>query len=258
MYTSNGVTRGWADPGCLPYLPGTGGMCENSDNISACLNNCGPDSRDPFDILHHVNNDAGLPEFAIWGSTSLVYRANRAWGTMYRRGQTAPHWFGLALCMLLMDQKDAWNHQPFFDYLDRYYVLEGEVRKRISETAGGSSSYGSCIWNGSSCEPGVQFTIPGTPALDIHGNAVSELYPRHWVISSEFVENMWVTYRSQYGCVWEYDNHLDVHSSDHYSCAGETLECGSVGQCNDYPNQQACEYDPCQLNCEWNGSCQDQ
>jgi len=90
-------------------------------------------------------------------------------------------------------------------------------------------------------------------------------YIRQW---TRFPENMWDTYRANYGCIWTRDDGTDLYSNGYYNCFGDvnyTCEgggsctsgsCIEAGSCSDYGNnQRACEYDPCGLgSCNWTGS----
>lgn len=82
----------------------------------------------------------------------------------------------------------------------------------------------------------------------------------------DFTEEMWDTYRKDYGCFWTRDNQADIYSNGHYDCAGELVkcdwqastcsECNLVTSCAQYPNQRALDYDPCGLGCdETSGQC---
>jgi hypothetical protein len=72
---------------------------------------------------------------------------------------------------------------------------------------------------------------------------------------------MWKAYRNNYGCTWTRDNSADTYSAGHYNCASQMVRCSwqksTVGTlatlCSQYPNQRACNYDPCNLGC--NGNC---
>jgi len=80
---------------------------------------------------------------------------------------------------------------------------------------------------------------------------------RSW---SDFSEEMWDTYRANYGCGWFPDDGTNAYSNGHYDCDGELVKCSwqastcstctLVDSCDDYPNQRASDYDPCGLGCE--------
>ncbi len=62
-----------------------------------------------------------------WGNShaSLPSNDNVDWGTdSYRRCCTVNAWLGQALAMRIMGLRTAWNHQVFFDYIDRYMTIE--------------------------------------------------------------------------------------------------------------------------------------
>lgn len=79
-----------------------------------------PDRRAP--VRPYAPADIGTPE---WGIRHVENpRADNAhWGALYRdiNNATIP---AFALAARLMGLKDAWNHEPFFDYCDR--VMAGE------------------------------------------------------------------------------------------------------------------------------------
>lgn len=47
-----------------------------------------------------------------------------SWDASYRRCCTANAWAGFTLSALIMDEKDTWNHNALFDYMDRYMETE--------------------------------------------------------------------------------------------------------------------------------------
>ncbi len=80
-----------------------------------------PDTRG--DLLPYQTSDIGTPEWGIRHS----YRAtsdNAAIDTAYRdiNGGCTP---GFALAARLMGAQKLWNHDPYFDYADRYMALTG-------------------------------------------------------------------------------------------------------------------------------------
>jgi PKD repeat protein len=77
-----------------------------------------PDPRDATRTPYGTS-DIGLPEWGIRHSTDL-YRSNKWLPTIYR-GVAGPPFHGAALAALLTPEgKALWNHNPFFDYTDRY------------------------------------------------------------------------------------------------------------------------------------------
>ncbi|MBK8095778.1 MAG: hypothetical protein IPK26_01640 [Planctomycetes bacterium] len=68
--------------------------------------------------------DKGLAE---WGNSHADSPANdnRSWGAdTYRRCCTANAWHGFVLAARIMGLRDAWGHDPLFDYVDRYMATE--------------------------------------------------------------------------------------------------------------------------------------
>jgi hypothetical protein len=68
--------------------------------------------------------DVGLPE---WGNRHNDDPAhdNKTWtGDPYRRCCTANTWLGFVLATHAMGLKQAWGHDPLFDYVDRYLQIE--------------------------------------------------------------------------------------------------------------------------------------
>ncbi|MCB9889219.1 MAG: hypothetical protein H6836_06550 [Planctomycetes bacterium] len=61
----------------------------------------------------------GMPEWGI----RHAYRPSAdssSWSASYRRCCTANVWKGFMLSALMMKARGLWNHEPFFDYMDRY------------------------------------------------------------------------------------------------------------------------------------------
>jgi len=73
----------------------------------------------------YEQSDIGLPEWAIRAATAPT-QDNKNWDTVYRTtsGCTFP---GTALAALIMNLKTQWNNPAFFDYCDRYMVIEHDA-----------------------------------------------------------------------------------------------------------------------------------
>ena len=97
-----------------------------------------PDSRDA-EMYPYTSSEIGMPEWGIRRS-SEPNRSNKWWQTKYRISTNGACWIGYGLSALMIkDGKYLWNHNPFFDYLDRYtaitngdpdpfgYTVQGEV-----------------------------------------------------------------------------------------------------------------------------------
>ncbi|MFP4112142.1 MAG: hypothetical protein ACLFUO_04010 [Candidatus Woesearchaeota archaeon] len=136
----------------------------------------------------------------------------KSWDSRYRQCCNAVSWYGFILSAHIMDAKDLWNHDALFDYQDRYSQVT---------TTGGAN-------------------------------------PGHH--SNHFASSLWDIHRDNYGCTWKMDDPTDTYSQGHYDCDGENVRCawansdtGIIAQtCDDYPNQRACDYDPCNLGCNKN------
>ncbi len=101
----------------------------------------------------------GMPEWGIRYSTDPK-RSEASWGAMYRTIKTATYsWAGTSMAIRIMGAKNLWNHNVYFDYIDRYMAI----------TKGASDPFG--------------YTVP---------NQKSGWRP------SGLIGEMWDTYRSQY------------------------------------------------------------
>jgi hypothetical protein len=69
-------------------------------------------------------DDLGMPEWGIAHALDST-RDSREWaGNQYRRCCTANAWAGSVLAARIMGLRRAWNHDPLFDYQDRYMAIE--------------------------------------------------------------------------------------------------------------------------------------
>jgi len=62
-------------------------------------------------------------------------------------------------------------------------------------------------------------------------------YNRSW---SKFPEEMWDTYRTQYGCVWTRSDPNDIYSNGSNPCTSGPSCAGTDANCGSYPNCAAC------------------
>ena len=85
-----------------------------------------PDKRAP--IQAYETEDIGMPEWGI-RHAEKPEADNRNLKAMYR-GVNTPLYPGMALVVLIMDQKKAWNHDALFDYTDRYMKLLSENKAK--------------------------------------------------------------------------------------------------------------------------------
>ena len=71
----------------------------------------------------YTADDIGLPEWGIRHATDPSHD-DADWDVSYRRCCTANSWGGHVLSARIMGLKEAWNHDPLFDYTDRYLDIE--------------------------------------------------------------------------------------------------------------------------------------
>jgi len=65
----------------------------------------------------------GMPEWGIRYATDQN-KSDSSWNAMYRTiGTAGPAWAGFSLAARLMEAKGLWNHNAFFDYVDRYMAI---------------------------------------------------------------------------------------------------------------------------------------
>jgi len=131
-----------------------------------------PDSRDAQQFPY-TTADIGLPEWAIRHSTSP--QASNKWLPTKYRAVAGPPFNGLALPALLMDAKELWNNDAFFDYTDRYMAFSapggayaGYWRSNSTFTANMWDTYrAQCgpVWSGIEVDPD-----PETPPDDGSGD----------------------------------------------------------------------------------------
>ncbi|MFP4400422.1 MAG: right-handed parallel beta-helix repeat-containing protein [Candidatus Woesearchaeota archaeon] len=129
----------------------------------------------------------------------------------YRRINSR-NWPGMSLVALIIGGKDFWDHDAYFDYADRWMLED--------------------IEDGFSSE-----------IIDSCGSAGSDYQSS----GSEFADEMWLTYRFDHGCVYVGTN--ISHQTRIYDCGGYDVSCLDVLSCSDYPNERACDYDPCRIGC---------
>jgi len=90
-----------------------------------------PDKR--AELVPYSAEDIGMAEWGIRHATKPE-TDNRSWDATYREvnGAVIP---GFALAARLMGLQEAWNHDAFFDYCDRYMKWREEDGRRLSNTA---------------------------------------------------------------------------------------------------------------------------
>lgn len=130
-----------------------------------------PDYRQGTPAPYTTPDDIDLPD---WGIRHAIepYRDNKDWDANYRHTCTTA-WGGYVLAARIMEgdsgTKTLWNHDPVFDYMDRYLAI----------TASNSLPY-----------PDWRSSVTGMAS--IWASVPSERQ------SSAFVANMWDTYRDDY------------------------------------------------------------
>jgi len=72
----------------------------------------------------YTPSEVGMPEYGFshvhWPNSDSI-----AWATNnYRLCCTANAWIGAVLCSRMMGLRDEWNHDPLFDYTDRFALIE--------------------------------------------------------------------------------------------------------------------------------------
>ncbi len=118
-----------------------------------------------------ISSDLGIPEWGIRHSL-YPYQSNPAWDFSSYRHANANIWMGWVLAAQIMGMKDTWNHDALFDYTDRY----DEIALIIKEGMDAGE---------------------GTFDYDGYTNTIN------WrAFDSAFTEEMWDTYRADYGDVW--------------------------------------------------------
>jgi len=122
-----------------------------------------PDETSVIDILGYEESDIGLAEWGITHSFSVsIDRDNPAWDADYRN-VNGPYWTGFVLAAMLLGQKEAWNHDALFDYVDRFV----EVTSDDGEFPGSSfaSTFTGNMWDAyrsTFIEPDIISPTPGS------------------------------------------------------------------------------------------------
>jgi hypothetical protein len=81
-----------------------------------------PDLRGCY-LEEYQQSDLGLAEWGIRHATQPG-SDNKAWCAIYRQCCTGNAWAGFVLSALIMNVKDLWDHDPLFDYQDRYMEIQ--------------------------------------------------------------------------------------------------------------------------------------
>jgi hypothetical protein len=101
----------------------------------------------------------------VWGERHCTMPASDPGNTDYRRCCTANAWVGAVLSAHILGARELWNHQPLFDYQDRYMSEEqpGSWERSLSDFAEAMwdayrASYGP-VWSGDGPGPGRRCAI---------------------------------------------------------------------------------------------------
>jgi hypothetical protein len=76
----------------------------------------------PPDMNSYTTEHIGMPEWGIRHAASDGLKSDRLWIGGYR-GVNSYSWPGIALATHILNLKDKWNHDAFFDYMDRWMNL---------------------------------------------------------------------------------------------------------------------------------------
>jgi len=74
----------------------------------------------------YLQKDIGMPDWSRRHCYSNTAE-DKSWDASYRQCCTAYSWSGISLSALLMKQKVNWNHNAFFDYVDRWVSVQNQT-----------------------------------------------------------------------------------------------------------------------------------
>ncbi|MBF0230358.1 MAG: LamG domain-containing protein [Desulfamplus sp.] len=80
----------------------------------------------------YETSDIGLPEWGIRHATD-PYMDDKDWNAVYRATTTCSY-PGFVLAAHIMGQKQAWNHDPLFDFVDRWMGITGGAQQHQTVT----------------------------------------------------------------------------------------------------------------------------
>jgi hypothetical protein len=82
-----------------------------------------------------IQSATGKPERPQWGPYEHLHPTNWTRFNMqseaYRRANTSSSWVGQALAIRLLKAERAWNHDAFFDYVDRWMTEDDKESCRV-------------------------------------------------------------------------------------------------------------------------------
>lgn len=123
-----------------------------------------PDYRDTQRIPYEIE-DIGLPEWGIVHSTE-PQNSNKFWDTAYRN-VSSPCWGGMVLAAHVMGMKNLWNHDAFFDYVDRY--MQATVERRQTDR------FIEAMWDAYRSDYGSVWTMSPRLTIDAVGGSVAKV-----------------------------------------------------------------------------------
>jgi len=82
-----------------------------------------------------IQSRTGKPERPQWGPYEHLHPSKwtrrNAQSEAYRRANTSSSWVGQALVIRLLKAEWAWDHQAFFDYVDRWMTEDDKEFRRV-------------------------------------------------------------------------------------------------------------------------------
>jgi hypothetical protein len=82
-----------------------------------------------------IQSATGRPERPKWGPYEHLHPSNWTRSNMqseaYRRANTSSSWVGQALVIRLLKAERSWNHDAFFDYVDRWMAEDDREHRRV-------------------------------------------------------------------------------------------------------------------------------
>ncbi len=147
------------------------------------------------DYPEYIESHRGMPE---WGERHggreqvLWFMADTPdWTRQYRRSCTANSFTGFVLAALIMGQKEQWNHNALFDYMDRFIQVQEDLYRTSTKKADGKY-YGytkNILMRGDYKD----------------GDLIQDYKSVRYITQNDFVYAMWKKYRNAYGLQWPYN-----------------------------------------------------
>jgi hypothetical protein len=144
------------------------------------------------DYPEYLESHRGMPE---WGERhggkedfTWFMSDTPNWTRQYRLSGTANSFTGFVLSALIMGQKDSWNHNALFDYMDRFIQVQQG------------------LWDTAILFPDEKYYGYTTKALMMgdykDGDLIRDLHELSYITKNSFVYDMWKKYRANYGPIW--------------------------------------------------------